>query len=174
MLAGLARRRGRPIRSRHRCGSNSTPSFVDLDGDGDLDLVVGAYDGTLRSFANNGAGGFSALTGAANPFNGIDVGSDSAPSFVDLDGDGDLDLVVGESRGTLRSFANNGAGGFTALTGAANPFNGLDVGSYSTPSFVDLDGDGDLDLVVGAFDGTLSDLRKHNATWRRLHRRDHP
>ena len=132
------------------------PSFVDLDGDGDLDLVVGAYDGTLRSFANNGAGGFSALTGAANPFDGLDVGSYSTPSFVDLDGDGDLDLVVGESSGTLRSFANNGAGGFSALTGAANPFNGLDVGSYSTPSFVDLDGDGDLDLVVGAYDGTLA------------------
>ena len=71
---------------------------------------------------NDGAGGFTALTGAANPFNGIDVGSNSTPSFVDLDGDGALDLVVGEYYGTLRSFANNGAGGFSALTGAANPF----------------------------------------------------
>ena len=137
-------------------GYNSTASFADLDGDGDLDLVVGAYDGTLRSFANDGAGGFTALTGAANPFNGLHVGSYSAPSFVDLDGDGDLDLVVGESSGTLRSFANNGEGGFSALTGAANPFDGLDVGYYSAPSFVDLDVDGDLDLVVGAFDGTLT------------------
>ena len=130
-------------------GYDSTPSFVDLDGDGDLDLVVGEINGTLRSFANDGAGRFIAQTGAANPFNGIDVGFNSAPSFADLDGDGDLDLVVGESSGTLRSFANNGAGGFSALTGAANPFDGLDVGSYSAPSFVDLDGDGDLDLVVG-------------------------
>ncbi len=136
-------------------GSFSTPSFVDLDGDGDLDAVVGDYYGTLHSFANDGVGGFTELTGAANPFDGVDVGSYSAPSFVDLDGDGDLDAVVGAQDGTLRSFANDGAGGFAALTGAANPFDGVDVGSYSAPSFVDLDGDGDLDAVVGVGNGRL-------------------
>jgi hypothetical protein len=67
---------------------------------------------------------FTALTGAANTFAGIDVGGYSKPSFVDLDGDGDLDLVVGEGYGTLRSYANDGAGGFTEMTGTANPFDG--------------------------------------------------
>ncbi|MCA3286721.1 MAG: VCBS repeat-containing protein [Roseomonas sp.] len=88
---------------------------------------------------------FTALTGGANPFNGIDVGSRSTPSFVDLDGDGRLDLVSGEYNGTLLAWRNTGSAGaptFTALTGSANPFNGIDVGSRSTPSFCDLDGDG--------------------------------
>ena len=141
-------------------GQLSTPSFADLDGDGDLDAVVGNLYGTLRYFQNTGtttAAAFTERTGAANPFNGVDVNW-SAPSFADLDGDGDLDAVVGEFNGSLFYFENTGtaiAPAFTARTGAANPFNGVDVGNISTPSFVDLDGDGDLDAIVGASDGTL-------------------
>jgi serralysin len=140
---------------------NGAPSFVDLDGDGRLDLVAGGYFGTLRAFRNTGsaaAPAFTALTDSANPFNGIDVGNRSTPSFVDLDGDGRLDLVSGASDGTLRAWRNTGSAGasaFTELTGSANPFNGIDVGDRSTPSFVDLNGDGRLDLVSGNYSGTL-------------------
>jgi subtilisin-like proprotein convertase family protein len=135
--------------------SYSSPSFADVDGDGDIDAVVGTFNGTLTTFLNN-LGVFTQATGAANPFNGLDVGSSSAPSFVDLDGDGDTDAVVGADAGTLRSFQNNGAGLFTELTGAANPFDGVDVSSYSSPSFADIDGDGDIDAMVGDWFGTLS------------------
>ena len=134
-------------------GASSTPSFADLDGDGDLDAVVGEAYGSLNYFENTGtaiAPAFTARTGAANPFDGVDVGFFSAPSFADLDGDGDLDAVVGEVDGTLNYFENTGsasAPAFTARTGAANPFDGVDVGARSTPSFADLDGDGDLDAV---------------------------
>jgi large repetitive protein len=146
-------------------GNYSAPAFVDLDGDGDLDLVSGAALGTLQAWRNTGTASapvFSALSGSDNPFNGIDVGMYSAPAFVDLDGDGDLDLVSGEREGGLPAWRNTGTASapvFTALSGTDNPFNGIDVGRVSVPAFVDLDGDGDLDLVSGERAGGLAAWR---------------
>ncbi len=143
-------------------GSQAAPDFADIDGDGDLDAVVGGTDGSLRYFENTGtaaAPNFVEILGRANPFNDIDVGTESAPVLADIDGDGDLDLVVGATDGTLDYFENTGttaAPVFVEVVGIANPFDAIDVGSQSTPVFADIDGDGDLDLVVGATDGTLS------------------
>jgi hypothetical protein len=70
--------------------------FAKEVGDGLLDLVSGAANGALLAWRNTGtseAPSFTALTGAANPFNDINVGYASAPSFVDLDGDGLLDVI---------------------------------------------------------------------------------
>ena len=143
-------------------GFHSNPTFADLDGDGDLDALVGEGDGNLNYFENTGsasAPAFTLRTAALNPFDGIDVGFDSAPTFADLDGDGDLDLVAGGYDGALKYFENTGTASapvFTQRTGAANPFNGIDIGIYSTPALADLDGDGDLDIVVGKYLGTLN------------------
>lgn len=139
-------------------GQYSAPAFGDLDGDGDLDLVVGEIYGSLIVFENED-GIYTQLTGDDNPFDGIDLGSFTTPSFVDLDDDGDQDLAVGENSGIVNYFENDG-GTYTLATGPDRPFAGVDVGNKdvgdnSTPIFADWNGDGDLDLVVGEYDGTI-------------------
>ena len=136
----------------------SAPEFVDLDGDGRLDLVVGDNDGLLSFFRNDGAG-FTQQTGGDNPLDGIDVDFSSKPTFADIDGDGDLDAFVGESAGgTIHYFENAGtatAPQFVERVGAENPFDGVSI-TGSAPTLGDLDGDGDLDAIVGGFDGSLT------------------
>ena len=147
---------------------NSTPTFADLDGDGDLDAVIGDWRGNLNYFQNTGRTSslsFVQQTGSSNPFNGVVEKYYSAPTFGDIDGDGDLDLFIGSSDGSIKYYKNTGSVSsprFVVQTAAANPFNGVDVDSYSTPSLVDIDGDGDLDAFIGQFDGTIDYYKNIN------------
>ncbi|MEO1426675.1 MAG: FG-GAP-like repeat-containing protein, partial [Pseudomonadota bacterium] len=86
-------------------GTRSNPAFADVDGDGDIDALVGNEAGFLSLFLNSN-GVFTEAAAADNPFGGIDFGSDASPAFGDVDGDGDLDAFVGLADGTIIFFEN--------------------------------------------------------------------
>lgn len=88
---------------------NMAPSFGDIDGDGDLDMVTGSLDGTLHYFRNNATIGQPInLTYIPNFFNGADVGNNSVPYVYDLDNDGKLEVIVGERFFNINLFSNTG------------------------------------------------------------------
>lgn len=106
---------------------------VDIDGDGDKDLITRAYDAPIRIFTNNGSGSFTQTSTPGGTVNDAEVG--------DLDGDGDMDIFVGLKTGGYQVLKNNGSGSFSV---ASTPASG------STPlavTLADLNHDGDLDVV---------------------------
>ncbi len=142
-------------------GYHGGPTFADLDGDGDLDLTIGhhmrfgfGFIGNLRYFENTGTCYSPVWTRDDLMFSGIDSFSaeDSPkPTFSDLDNDGDFDLVIGVSDGTLQYYENTGTVSSPIWTRDDSMFSGIDVGWHSAPTFADLDNDGDQDLIVGQY-----------------------
>ncbi len=143
-------------------GAEADITFVDIDNDGDADAFIGEDDGNINYFENTGtisAPTFTQQTGANNPMDGEDVGVESSPSLMDFDDDGDFDMFVGAGGGGgIAYFENTGtksAPTFIERTGVNNPFNGFTFTEEPRPMAIDLNGDGDTDMLVSLRDGTF-------------------
>jgi len=128
------------------------PSFVDIDNDDDFDLFIGDYSGSIWFFRNDGDVTIPDWTFITNAYDSIDVGQASAPSFVDIDGDGDFDMFIGERYGHIWFYRNDGTTISPLWNRVATRYNSIDVNYRATPTFTDIDNDGDFDMFIGEWE----------------------
>ena len=145
-------------------GSFSRPAVADVNADGLPDIVVGGYryaEGNITRlpylwlFQNEGTptqpyyklvneDWLSMSQFATQPT------FDYSPAFGVIDGNGSIDLIVGEQNGKLFFYKNNAAPGQPmSFANAVYPFMNIGVGVSSTPQIMDINGDGLGDLVIG-------------------------
>ena len=130
-------------------GFQLAPALGDLDGDGDADLLLGTWRDALLYFRNDGTRGAPAFTQVDSALVRITRGSHAAPALADMDRDGDLDLFIGEASGAVNYYRNDGTRQAPSFVLVSDEFAGIQAGRRSVPRPVDLDGDGDFDLIVG-------------------------
>ncbi len=155
-------------------GEGAYPVLFDADSDGKKDLIIGNlgyYNGStnqsrLAYYRNTGSSttpSFSLITRDYQSLSTFNIYS-MAPTFGDMDNDGDKDLIIGNNNGTLHYFENTASVSSPAVFSnhIAN-YQGIDVGSFAYPQLFDVDKNGTLDLVIGSQNGKI-DYRKNNGT----------
>lgn len=139
------------------------PAFADLDGDGDMDMLLGSDSGKILFFDNiAGAGAVPVFAEPIADYQQIEVESFSTPVLFDFEGDGDADLITGGSRGRLSFYRNEGSAGQPVFSLVTDFWGGVDVTDfqlsytgYSVPAFI-RNGSGEVNLLVGSETGIIS------------------
>lgn len=170
-------------------GTQSKPVFFDYNGDSLLDIVIGnfgyfqrlgfqwsssIYESKLALYENVGTKfepafklidtNFANLPSYKLNLNGNKKAWAYHPTFGDLDGDGDQDMIIGDYRGKVHYFENIPSGGKAEFFLVKAEYQSIDVGDFATPQLFDLDEDGILDLIIGESTGLLNYYRNTNAS----------
>ncbi len=123
-------------------GNGSGVAAGDVNGDGRPDLYLARLEGPNALYLNLGDWRFR----EAAAENGVAAGDrfSTGATLVDVDGDGDLDLLLTSIEGPKSLFLNDGAGRFAEAPAAGL----LDSRGGMSSALADIDGDGDLDLYL--------------------------
>ena len=135
-------------------GTASVVAIEDWDRDGDLDMTVGTHNGQVYFMAGDNGSFAEAVQLTANGV-AIEAGL-GGPKVVDWDGNGTLDLLIGEGSGRVRFFPNSAKTGLpelgepVVLVSRSGRAPGV-PGERSKVDVADWNGDGKLDLLLGDF-----------------------
>jgi hypothetical protein len=157
-------------------GEGSFPVLHDYDGDGLADLFIGNYgyydtsgvvQTRIAAFRNTGTitkPQFTLVTRDFANISTLNLGlTEFAPTFGDLDGDGDDDMLIGDYAGHVYYFEKQ-PGPPDNFVYQPNKFPAVHAGEYATPQLIDLDRDGLLDLVIGNRNGNIYYYRNTGTT----------
>lgn len=135
--------------------------FADIDDDGDLDAFISGYNyGEVRLFLNN-EGGFEEASLSDELLQSY-LGYDITLKSVDLDHDGDLDVVVGHQDDQVDFYENIGEASAPVYAVSPDVLTEISTIDHAAMDFLDWDLDGDLDIFVGQADGTISYYENQN------------
>jgi hypothetical protein len=140
-------------------GINARPAFGDLNADGRADLILGNGSGEIALYRNVGTATQPQLH-LQNPRLFFLDGDMLSPTLADIDADGDLDMVVGRVSGAMRFYRNTGTPQSPQFTAQSFPsIDTVSIANVASPTFSDVDNDGDMDLIVGYQSGDVIWLR---------------
>jgi hypothetical protein len=143
-------------------GWSSIPTFADINDDGHVDLLVGAETGANVAFYMNDSSGV--FTQNNSLMSGVTFPNYIRTVFADVDNDGDYDLLIGRSNGSLIYYENIGTPSNPTWLRNDTLFAGIKVKQNAHPGFADLDGDGRPDMVIGEYDGNFTFYKNLFAT----------
>lgn len=128
-------------------GNHRGIDLADVDGDGFKDIVVAKLAGQSTIYLNDGTGSFTN--------SGDNFGSADGVCFGDINNDGDQDILIVNTSGQQNRILSNASAIFTN----GHIFN---TNSYTNCKLVDIDGDNDLDAILGG--STITDVYKNNGS----------
>lgn len=133
-------------------GVSGSPALIDLDSDGFLEVIVGAWDGKVYIWRHDGTnfieGVWPKQTG--NPM------LRASPAVGDLDGDGIYEIIIPSSDNNLYAWHQDGTSLIPQANGILYSFGDLEIPAYNSPALADIDNDGDMEVIMTVNQNALS------------------